>query len=58
MKYTSLSLRSALPSGETHYSSENGALITRYDHGFIVTKDGVVYWTPDTNVTATLVTMV
>ena len=49
-RYSVISLRSPLPSGETHYSVESGATIERQDCGFVVSRDGQACWTPDSNV--------
>jgi hypothetical protein len=55
LKFTHLSLKAPTNDGERYYSVESGALIGRYQQGFVVEKDGILRWIPDANLADALV---
>ena len=50
IKWKTLSLRGAGPDGQTNYSTANGCTIERYQQGFVVGQDGVLFWVADSTV--------
>ncbi len=55
LKFTSLALKAPTTEGERTYSVEAGATIARYQQGFVIEKDGVFRWQPDSNIADALV---